>query len=108
MSDTKDGLNNVVDDLERQIKYYDLVRNTYHHNEYEVLIYELIDHIRALEQQVSESKKKFERLADAVNDLPVEEWVEQDGYGDPCLIGYTMQAQGEWDAVRKVLEKTNN
>ena len=48
-------------------------------------------------------KAKLERLRVVVKRLPVEEWVEQDAHGDPELIGYVMQAQGEWDDVMKAL-----
>ena len=42
-------------------------------------------------------------LINAVEALPVEEWVQQDANGDPELLGYVMQAQGEWDDVVKAL-----
>ena len=52
------------------------------------------------------------KLVDAVNALPVEEWVVEhtryNAYGEPVLepelIGYVMQAQGEWDAVKAALK----
>lgn len=51
------------------------------------------------------TKKAAERLIDAVDRLPVEEWVETDDQGDPELLGYVMQAQGEWDEVRQAKEE---
>lgn len=42
-----------------------------------------------------------QKLIKAVRDLPVEEWTEVDNRGDLHLIGYVMQAQGEWDDVQR-------
>ena len=47
-------------------------------------------------------------LRAAIKALPVEEWVEQDKNGDAVLIGYVMQASGEWDRVLTILEEINN
>jgi hypothetical protein len=46
-------------------------------------------------------------LKAAIRALPVEEWVERDSHGDPYLVGYVMQAQGEWDAVLRLLENND-
>lgn len=47
--------------------------------------------------------KALEAVAEAVMKLPVEEMVERDNQGDPFLVGYCMQAQGEWDNVTQAL-----
>jgi len=43
-------------------------------------------------------------LVEAVKALPVEEMIEQGPNGELTLLGYCMQAQGEWDRVCKALE----
>ena len=43
------------------------------------------------------------RLIEAVEALPVEEWVEQDHNDEPVLIGYVMQARSEWDRVKEII-----
>jgi hypothetical protein len=36
--------------------------------------------------------------------LPVEHWVQEGPHGEPVLVGYVMQAQGEWDAVNEAVD----
>lgn len=55
--------------------------------------------------RIAELEVKYRRLADAVKALPVEKWMQRDGNGDPELLGYTMQAEGEWDAVLAILQE---
>lgn len=53
------------------------------------------------------NRKEYERLKNleaAVHKLPVKEWVEANGYGEPEPIGYIMQAREEWDDVMRLLE----
>lgn len=42
-------------------------------------------------------------LIAAVKALPVDEIIEVDYDGNPTLVGYAMQAQGEWDRVLQAL-----
>jgi hypothetical protein len=44
-------------------------------------------------------REALERLATAVESLPVEDMVQDRPHG-PELLGYYMQAQGEWDEAR--------
>lgn len=67
------------------------------------------------EQSCDQLRKVLIRLFESVNNLPVEDWVEQDSDGSPELIGYVMQATKEWDEVvsamnsaRQVLEGSGN
>ena len=53
-------------------------------------------------EQVIEWAAKYERLRDAVLNLPVEE-MAYEHHGGPVLAGYFMQCQGEWDAVKALL-----
>lgn len=59
-----------------------------------------------LKQRIRELESHLDALRSAVKALPVEEWVETGSDGSPELIGYIMQAQGEWDAVIKALEQS--
>ena len=43
------------------------------------------------------------KLIDAVQALPVEEWIERDQHNEPELVGYVIQCQGEWDAVLQTI-----
>jgi hypothetical protein len=66
-----------------------------------------VEYIRA--DIAAEKDAEIERLREleaAVKALPVEEWVEREPDGSPMLVGYVMQAQGEWDRVRKALAAT--
>ena len=59
-----------------------------------------------MELQIEQLQAKLDAvqpLVDAVKALPVEEWVEQERDGSPYLVGYVMQAQGEWDRVESAL-----
>ena len=58
---------------------------------------------RCLECENQRLQKRLDELVDAVRALPVDEWVDIDR-GEPYLVGYVMQAQGEWDRVLKALE----
>ncbi|MEM9085343.1 MAG: hypothetical protein AAGB23_05420 [Pseudomonadota bacterium] len=44
-------------------------------------------------------------LIAAVKALPVEEMIHQEPDGSPTLLGYCMQAQGEWEHVKQALAK---
>lgn len=44
-------------------------------------------------------------LIEAINALPVEELVQEGPHGEPELVGYGMQAQGEWDEVTQLIAK---
>jgi hypothetical protein len=50
-------------------------------------------------------------LVEKIKALPVEHWVQEGPHGEPVLVGYIMQAQGEWDAVNEAIaaiqEKAN-
>lgn len=57
-------------------------------------------------QLMNSLEPSLDRVGDlikAVEKLPVEEWIQADDFGDPELIGYVMQSQGEWDNVVKAL-----
>ena len=55
-------------------------------------------------KRIRELESHLDALRSAVKALPVDELVDMDRYGSPVLLGYVMQAQGEWDAVIKALE----
>ena len=50
-----------------------------------------------------EEWKAWVPLLEAVEKLPVKEWTDQDESGEAYLVGYVMQAQGEWDEVQKAV-----
>lgn len=63
--------------------------------------------ISRLEKRLAEAEQRealVAELVEAVKKLPVEDWVERDFNGDPELLGYVMQCQGEWDEVRRKIE----
>lgn len=58
-------------------------------------------------QRIRKLEETLKELKDAVKVLPVEEWVEQDIDGEPCLVGYKMQAREEWERIKELLENTD-
>ena len=66
---------------------------------------EEIERLRVNEQELAEA---LEKLSTAVSELPVRDWVEQENDGSPYLVGYVMQAQGEWDLTRSALKAALN
>lgn len=58
-------------------------------------------------EELARVREMGDALAGAIRGLPVEEWVEQERDGSPTLIGYVMQAQGEWDAASQALAAWN-
>ena len=58
----------------------------------------------AMEERIRELEAHLDALRSSVKALPLEECVETSGDGSPELIGYVMQAAGEWDAVIKAME----
>ena len=68
------------------------------------------------EEQFTEKLPSYTRtdlvdaLIEKIKALPVEHWVQEGPDGEPVLVGYVMQAQGEWVAVNEAvaaLEKAN-
>ncbi|MEN3973071.1 hypothetical protein WJS89_10365 [Sphingomicrobium sp. XHP0235] len=55
----------------------------------------------AANPQVERMREALERLVAKVDALPVEDMVHVEPDGSPTLLGYAMQAQGEWDDVKR-------
>lgn len=59
---------------------------------------------RAALSASDDTVKLLRELVEAVEALPVEDMVDADRDGSPILVGYQMQAQGEWDTARRAAE----
>jgi len=60
--------------------------------------------VLAMQERIAELEAKLNALVIAVKALPVEEFIGTHN-GEPYLIGYGMQVQGEWHDVLIAIEK---
>lgn len=61
--------------------------------------------IAELEADRDRIKKLAGNLVQAVEHLPVTDWVQPDQFGKPEFLGYLIQAQGDWDAFRVAMSE---
>jgi len=65
---------------------------------------ETVQLVLAMQERIAELKSKLGALVNAVNALPVQECIGTHN-GEPYLIGYGMQAQGEWHDVLSAIDE---